>query len=194
MLTRFRFTSSRFATAVVLLSLAGCDGSSGAAAGSDAGTLSARQLGSGGAAGSGGSSATGGVGTPASGGATTASDAGATPPPAFDAGDITHGACCAAHASAGCEDATIRTCVCAVDPRCCAGPWNAECVALVGGLGCGTCKADCCTASGAKGCSDPKVEACVCAKSAPCCDTAWDDFCVVLVGSKAGGSVCGTCP
>jgi len=103
-------------------------------------------------------------------------------------------ACCSAHASVGCDDAVIQECVCKGDPRCCTEKWDDVCVALVGGLGCGTtCKTDCCTAAATPGCADATVEACVCAKNADCCNTAWDDFCVLLVTSRAAGNMCGTC-
>jgi hypothetical protein len=110
-------------------------------------------------------------------------------------GGAAHGEpCCAAHGSVGCSDPAIEKCVCAQDPRCCSEKWDDVCVALVGGLGCGSCKADCCTASSVPGCLEPAVEACVCAKSPDCCNVAWDDFCVLLVASTAGGGACGACP
>jgi hypothetical protein len=39
----------------------------------------------------------------------------------------------------GCSDAAVEQCVCAVDPFCCATAWDAQCVALVESLGCGSC-------------------------------------------------------
>ena len=48
--------------------------------------------------------------------------------------------CCGPHQSYGCEDASISACVCAVDPICCIGFWDYECVDLVETLGCGSCE------------------------------------------------------
>lgn len=193
-------TQTRFASIVALLSLVACDGTSAPTTASGTGATGSMQRSSGGSGASAGGTTSQGSG--GSGGAvTTSGGSGGAGPVSVDAGsdagfnpgDITHGACCAAHATAGCEDEAVRVCVCAADPRCCTGPWNDECVALVTGLGCAVCKADCCTASSAAGCTDPTVESCVCKKSPECCSAAWDDFCVLLVGSNAGGTVCGHC-
>ncbi|MBM4362045.1 MAG: hypothetical protein FJ104_05150 [Deltaproteobacteria bacterium] len=104
------------------------------------------------------------------------------------------GACCAAHEGAGCGDAAIEACVCEADSRCCNSAWDEVCVALVGGLGCGTCGNDCCAPASTPGCAVPEVETCVCDKSAECCSGAWDEFCVLLVTSATAGGACGTCP
>lgn len=50
-------------------------------------------------------------------------------------------ACCVAHPSAGCTDAAVETCVCAVDPYCCNNQWDAMCVGGIDTNGCGTCPA-----------------------------------------------------
>jgi hypothetical protein len=47
-------------------------------------------------------------------------------------------ACCEA-GTAGCSDSAIASCVCAVDPFCCSTMWDAQCVAEVESLGCGSC-------------------------------------------------------
>ncbi len=49
--------------------------------------------------------------------------------------------CCEAGA-AGCADAAVATCVCAIDPFCCQTEWDAQCVAAIIELGCGTCAGD----------------------------------------------------
>lgn len=141
---------------------------------------------SGGATGTGGSAQSSGGAATGTGGSAASGTGGAPPAPGT-------GACCSNHGGKGCSDATIQACVCQNDPRCCSEKWDDVCVALVGGLGCGTCKTDCCTESTTPGCADSTVESCVCAKSADCCNVAWDSFCVLLVTSGAAGGVCGTC-
>jgi hypothetical protein len=47
--------------------------------------------------------------------------------------------CCTAHATPGCADATIETCVCAVDAFCCDMQWDATCVSGVADNACGSC-------------------------------------------------------
>jgi len=47
--------------------------------------------------------------------------------------------CCVAHAAAGCSDAAVETCVCAVDPFCCSTQWDATCVDEVASESCGAC-------------------------------------------------------
>jgi hypothetical protein len=160
-------------------------GSGGVTNAPDSGTTA-----SGGAAGgtqsggaSNGGTANGGA---ANGGAQPQGTGGAPPAPGT-------GVCCSAHGGKGCNDASIQACVCQNDPRCCSEKWDDVCVALVGGLGCGTCKADCCTENATPGCGEASVESCVCAKNADCCNNAWDSFCVLLVTSTAGGAACGTC-
>jgi hypothetical protein len=49
----------------------------------------------------------------------------------------THGCC--ETGFAGCADAAVQACVCAVDSYCCAVAWDALCVAHVESLGCGSC-------------------------------------------------------
>lgn len=49
--------------------------------------------------------------------------------------------CCDAHATAGCSDPAIETCVCAADPFCCSTEWDAMCVSGVGTHACGSCPA-----------------------------------------------------
>ena len=98
-------------------------------------------------------------------------------------------ACCNAHGTPGCDDATVQKCVCDQVASCCQSAWDLVCVELVSSLECGSCKADCCTSSSVTGCIDSQVEACVCKGDSSCCDDHWDDFCVTLVD----GLSCGTC-
>lgn len=99
------------------------------------------------------------------------------------------GVCCSA--TGGCADHAVEACVCAADPGCCSGEWDAVCVTLVAALGCGTCKSDCCVSSAVPGCADPEVERCVCDKSSECCTSGWDEFCVVLASAQTASGTCG---
>jgi hypothetical protein len=47
--------------------------------------------------------------------------------------------CCSAHAGAGCNDAEIAACVCAVDETCCNNTWDSLCADAVSILECGGC-------------------------------------------------------
>lgn len=51
--------------------------------------------------------------------------------------DPPHG-CCDTGAP-GCENASVQSCVCAIDPYCCNVAWDEQCVALVDAAGCGSC-------------------------------------------------------
>jgi len=44
---------------------------------------------------------------------------------------ICEGSCCTEHPTPGCDDPQITNCICAVDIRCCQGPWNAACINVV---------------------------------------------------------------
>jgi len=55
-----------------------------------------------------------------------------------DCGPCTYGDCCAYHDFAGCEDAAVVDCVCAIEPDCCLGPWHNDCVLVAD-----DCGADC---------------------------------------------------
>lgn len=55
-------------------------------------------------------------------------------------GSGTH-ACCET-GTAACSDAAVAACVCGVDPYCCEVAWDAQCVAEVESLGCGSCAPD----------------------------------------------------
>lgn len=118
-------------------------------------------------------------------------------PPVADAGASTTDeietegpSCCTAHSGGGCEDESVRSCVCDADERCCSEQWDDVCVLLVDALGCGQCKSECCSPSGSAGCQTPEVEACVCEKAPECCSSAWDEFCVLLASSETATGSC----
>jgi len=48
---------------------------------------------------------------------------------------------CCETGAAGCADSAVSACVCAQDPYCCSTEWDAQCVAEVESLGCGSCGA-----------------------------------------------------
>lgn len=56
-----------------------------------------------------------------------------------DGGGDDAGTCCSAHATPGCSNATIQSCVCAQDSYCCSTQWDGQCVNQVESFGCGTC-------------------------------------------------------
>jgi hypothetical protein len=47
--------------------------------------------------------------------------------------------CCEGHETAGCDDPSIESCVCAEDPFCCESQWDALCVSRIETYGCGSC-------------------------------------------------------
>jgi len=49
--------------------------------------------------------------------------------------------CCVAHGGAGCDDASVESCVCVEDDYCCDGSWDQGCVNAVIDRECGTCSA-----------------------------------------------------
>ena len=116
------------------------------------------------------------------------------------------GSCCAPHASPGCVDAVIQSCVCTEDDFCCNGAWDDACVAFADGCGadcplacgdglcdatesCDTCPGDCapCTVCG-DGFCEPGAESCEdCAFDCGPCTTCGDEMC-------GGDESCATCP
>jgi hypothetical protein len=56
-----------------------------------------------------------------------------------DGGGEGDSACCEQQEGAGCPDATVETCVCAVDPYCCNVFWDLTCVGEVELHSCGSC-------------------------------------------------------
>ena len=125
------------------------------------------------------------------------------------------GDCCHPTEAAGCTDAAVQACVCALDDFCCQLAWDEICVAdamascgLVCASTCGdavcdldeTCEGcpedcgacpgpgDCCSDSGGLGCEDATCSALVCGEDPFCCDTVWDDIC-----AAAAALVCEVC-
>lgn len=107
-------------------------------------------------------------------------------------GGVIAGDCCAADATAGCQDAAVTNCVCGFadpgfggpapdDDTCCTGEWFDFCASMAGAIcegGCaGTPGGSCCDAAMAGGCDVAEVQDCVCAFDSYCCDTAWDGEC-----------------
>jgi len=103
------------------------------------------------------------------------------------------GSCCIANGSAGCADASVEACVCAMDPFCCDVTWDGICATEADE--CGSCTGDCCEAGDTPGCDDEGIEACVCDVDPFCCDVAWDGICASEVEDlgcgSCGGEECG---
>lgn len=102
------------------------------------------------------------------------------------------GDCCSTGAGPGCADDGVLTCLCQLDNACCAGAYDATCVAEAR-ASCGlTCEApalnDCCTSGGSPGCSAPDVQRCVCAIDPFCCVGGFDENCVNLANVRCGAS------
>ena len=111
--------------------------------------------------------------------------------PCFEPGQ---GDCYLSNGTPGCDDATVQNCVCAIDPLCCQGVWDHQCVQLLEELGCGICEPGdntCCTFNLTPGCQLPDVQDCVCQAEPSCCDVAgsWTSECVELVDTLG----CGAC-
>jgi hypothetical protein len=97
-------------------------------------------------------------------------------PPTPDAGHIVKGACCAVHATPGCDDPDIEKCTCALLSDCCTNQWDAVCVQLVREKRCET-----------------GVRTCVCDNwQASCCDTEWTNACGIIAESKCNAQP--SCP
>jgi hypothetical protein len=85
--------------------------------------------------------------------------------------------CCTAHVDAGCGDAEIESCVCAMDSYCCEMAWDTFCVAQASAT-CGQqCPRSCCASGPWPGCSDPELANTVCADMPQCCDDQWGASC-----------------
>jgi hypothetical protein len=100
---------------------------------------------------------------------------GPPPGPTPDGGELIKGACCATHATAGCNDKAIEQCICALVPDCCAKQWDDPCAQLVREQHCA-----------------PTVRDCVCNTWEPdCCNNAWTNSCnLVATGQCHATSVC----
>lgn len=108
------------------------------------------------------------------------------------------GDCCAAHETPGCEDATCRDSVCAVDPYCCETEWDDVCAEmaweLCPELNCGgsLCPGEgsACEAHGTGGCEEGSCCELICAEDPYCCLVKWDQNCVCDARRLCGA----TCP
>ncbi len=100
--------------------------------------------------------------------------------------------CCSADAV--CSEPAVVACVCAEDPTCCQGAWDALCAARAATCG-GRCpgSASCCAAGALPGCGDAAVQDCVCAKHPSCCEDAWTPSCT-LAAAGCGASCPGVVP
>lgn len=109
--------------------------------------------------------------------------------------------CCTAGA-AGCLDAAVEACTCALDAYCCDTAWDMACVAqATSGCGAGCSGVAACGAADAGSCfaghATPfcdQADCClaVCSVDAYCCDSAWDALCAQEGGAVCSGAACGT--
>ncbi|MBL4688611.1 MAG: hypothetical protein JKY37_28750 [Nannocystaceae bacterium] len=100
------------------------------------------------------------------------------------------GDCCEPGFFGGCDDDACETLVCAVDPECCTGQWDAICALNYAPTLCAQCAEpdSCCFPQKDGGCNDPMCETDVCAIDASCCDTEWNQACADLAEQQ-----CTTC-
>ena len=123
------------------------------------------------------------------------------------------GDCCADHPGPGCDDVACRDCVCGlVDQEvCCAGVWDADCVAAASNACAANCACatvptptatgtpatptpsptpggECCASHGAPGCDVSACQACVCELDSNCCSEIWDEYCVSRAADECNGS------
>ncbi len=118
--------------------------------------------------------------------------------------------CCSASpdGSAGCNDFTCCSTVCAADPFCCSTAWDGICAGEAFSFCSDLCNfnavcgpdnpQDCCVANSAPGCSDSDCCNNVCGADPFCCTTAWDSVCATEAASMCL-TLCGvpcdtTCP
>lgn len=104
--------------------------------------------------------------------------------------------CLVVHGTPGCDSQTCCTTVCIVDPTCCSGSWDADCVLLANELCAGYCGAtasgSCYSAHANPGCNSATCCTSVCAIDAFCCSNSWDVSCALYAGFACPGSG-GTC-
>jgi hypothetical protein len=99
--------------------------------------------------------------------------------------------CCSAAPNPGCTDPATQDCVCKLDPMCCLGPYDENCVNLAASECGADCAApppsgSCCEPSVSPGCTDSEVEACVCTDDPFCCEKEFDAVCVDVAQSQCG--------
>ena len=99
--------------------------------------------------------------------------------------------CCESHPdSPGCSDKGCESCVCSVDPTCCAEGWHVGCDTIAASTCQGTCgcAGSACVPHEGPGANDPGCAECVCfgaGQDPGCCETEWGYFC-----SEAARVVC----
>ncbi len=104
------------------------------------------------------------------------------------------GSCFSPHANPSCDDAECCSVVCLIDPYCCQGSWDGNCVFFAGfscsttGGDCGDPRAgDCREPNGTPACSDEVCCQTVCDIDGRCCDVVWDSICVAIAESACFG-------
>jgi hypothetical protein len=110
-------------------------------------------------------------------------------------GECVHEVCSTGAALDGACDGCAGA-ICAADPYCCDGTWDAACVGEVasecgascGGGASGACAHDECATGVALDASCDACAAEVCAADAYCCGTSWDSTCVGEIGILCGDS------
>lgn len=104
--------------------------------------------------------------------------------------------CLTTHGTGGCNSATCCTSVCVLDPTCCSGSWDSECVSLANQNCIGYCGASvngtCFAAHSNPACNNATCCAAVCAIDAFCCSATWDASCALYAGAVCAGTP-GTC-
>jgi hypothetical protein len=113
------------------------------------------------------------------------------------------GDCFLPHQNGGCEDSACCSAVCAADPTCCDGTWDAGCAQLARSL-CKTpagahwpcpCIGECSEAHDNPGCADRSCCNIVCNADPSCCEVTWDAQCagfarLFCCGTPGCGSGC----
>lgn len=103
------------------------------------------------------------------------------------------GDCCEAHGGLGCSDSAVNSCICGVDPGCCANSYDELCVEQAR-ASCGLlCEgpasdSDCCSSGENAGCTDAGIEQCVCDVDPSCCALPFDGNCVDIAVGVCGAS------
>ncbi|NUN15591.1 MAG: hypothetical protein HUU55_18360 [Myxococcales bacterium] len=97
--------------------------------------------------------------------------------------------CCAPHPGPGCTTTACQSCICALDPWCCAISWDGVCTMGAMGDECASvcpCTPDCCVGSTNAECADSDCRPCVCAQQPDCCQGPWTDTCAALALQSCG--------
>jgi hypothetical protein len=111
------------------------------------------------------------------------------------------GDCFAAHQNPGCDDPSCCNATCIVDPICCNGEWDTNCVQIArqrcqqqsGEPWPCPCAGDCFSAHDNPGCDRGTCCTVVCNISPTCCENDWDQECVSLARLHCCGPVgCGS--